>query len=214
MITDENIKINYLKNFYGYGTSWNVPFYFIGLERGGNQQQESFRAWIKLGMKELIDSKLFHNEISITKYHNEITITAPLFRKLIKIFLTYKNGIVPSLDEIKKYQKDFFGRIGGEIILINISTEANPRRDTPSENRDKFIDERIEYIIKNIKQFQPKFVIIFGKEQFKYWNNHIKFDENFNAKIGNTIIKGIIHPSSQSFKEEYCEKIGISLRNT
>lgn len=205
------LKDKHSRNYFGYGR-WNSPYWFIGLESGGKEREDiSISAWEKMGMGELLDCKLHHFNMGIDKHHKDNPVAGQTFRKLIKIFLAFKNGKEPHIKEINEYMKSSWGSATGETLVINISATPAQNIKIKVKNRDKYHEDRISYIIQKIKENKPVFVIIYGKAQFKYWSN-LNFDSNYNSKIGDTIIKGIMHPAYRYFKEKDCIETGMFLR--
>ncbi len=210
---DDNLKDLHSRDYFGYGR-WDSQYWFIGLEAGGDTKEKSIQSWIKMGMKNLVDCKSHHINMEIDKHHRDDNpATSPTWRKLIIILLSFKYGIKPSLKEIKDYQKTFWGSDSdiGETLVVNVSATPAKNRKTKAENRDRYREKRIVYLFEKIKENKPIFVIIYGKQQLKYWNEYINFDSDYNSKIGNTIIKGIKHPA-RNLNENDCVETGIFLR--
>jgi hypothetical protein len=109
----EQIILNYIDTFLGYGDP-NNPVWFIGMEEGGgndlNQLLLRFRIWNQRGAHETEDLVHFANEIGITRWFGpERVRLQPTWRRLIRIWLR-AYGVEANNEEIRIVQANCLGR--------------------------------------------------------------------------------------------------------
>jgi hypothetical protein len=164
---------------YGYGR-WDAPYWFIGPEPGqhgcnGTEKRrvdlgKRCEAWIQLGRGELIDCKEHHLGFGETKWHREVPppLIQPTWKQLIRLLLAYCHGKKPHLDDIRSYQQKCWGTENGETCVIELSSLAAPGMDAPGPH-GLFREQRIEEIRKKIRRHKPRFVVMYGVRQKRFW---------------------------------------------
>jgi len=207
---DENKFLRMAEHFFGHGR-WRAPYWFIGPEQGmakTDTLEIRYQAWEKLGCKPLIDCKEFHHEFGFYKWHKDNPPTQPTWRQLIRLLLAFE-GKPSDNDEIRKYQRDKWGRFDGETCVIELSGLAAPSLATLLD-RERFLVPRIEHIKANIVKYQPKFVVMYGKQQEQQWIEIAgnEFDGSGFCRKDNTLYAFTVHPVSRGIKNEYWEKLG------
>jgi hypothetical protein len=76
------------EHWYGYGR-WDAPYWFVGVEPGGDKLEESAQRWRELGRGELLDI-VAHLEGLYVKQFDERAKTQPTWGKLIWLLLATK----------------------------------------------------------------------------------------------------------------------------
>jgi hypothetical protein len=185
-------------NCYGYGR-WDAPYWFIGPEQGKGKLErkdltDRARANRKLNRDGLCDCRAFHIEIQDETWHlkkdgSRSQHSPPLqstWKSLILLLMAYKK--MPTTDESRidyqrEYQRKCLGSSTGETCVIELSglpaknfEESWERERGRSAEEREAIDEirqkRIEFIHNKMLTCKPKFIVVYGKSQMKYW---IKF---------------------------------------
>ena len=220
---DDVLLQHFLHEFHGYG-SYEAPWWFIGMEEGGgNDEAEVIRrllAWDKRGRLELEDVTEYHREFGVTKFWKTMPPTQPTWRQLIRLLLTAKlnqTGQV-TLNQIREYQRDKWGRHGSETCLLDLLPLPSPKANAWGYNvwsnmsqllsRDSYREwlapKRIEIIRRQIARHRPKFVVLYGKAYFKYWQEIANIaswtddPSGFSSpKSGSTIFAADPHPASK-----------------
>jgi len=149
------------REWFGYG-SWSAPFWFVGMEPGGEGDDASHESWQRLGGGELIDCKAHHLDCQFLKWHGgERPPTQPTWRRLMQLLLAYK-GEDTALDAVARYQRDHFGAADGETAVIELSAHHAVNMDVDVE-RMAHRDDRISLIRRRLDEHRPTFVVFYGK---------------------------------------------------
>jgi hypothetical protein len=201
------------KGWFGYGT-WSAPYWFVGMEPGGEQDASEFEAWHNAGGPELID--LFaHSEAC----HNLQWVCArpPLqrtWKQLIRVVLGYE-GKPGDTEAVRSYQRDRLGRSEGETALIDLSAIAAPNLGVIVPEREQNRPKRIEMIRQRMSEHNPKFVLFYG---VGYRDDYSKvagaaFDEDGFAWCGETLCSLVQHPVARPTRSaEWWADKGLTLR--
>jgi hypothetical protein len=222
------------RSFYGYGR-WDSPFWFIGPEEGGIDSLD-LRAekWLELGRPTLCDCRQFHRCIGITKWHDPPPPLQFTWRKLM-LLLHACQGKDYDNDVLRAYQRNQWGMQSdcGETCVIDLSglpapngkkAKALKRMFFTQEGFDCVRNERIAYIRRKMSEKEPKVVVIFGKEQWKYWEARYweaapgsSFSEQtiegfpFGiVKVESTIVAFAVHPNFAR-RDAYWIKVGTRI---
>jgi hypothetical protein len=130
--------------WFGYG-SWSAPYWFVGMEPGGEGDGASHESWERLGAGVLIDCKAHHLDCGFTRWHvGERPPTQPTWRRLIQLLLAYK-GEETDLDAVARYQRDRLRASGDETAIIELSAHHGVNMNVHVE-RTAHRDERISPI--------------------------------------------------------------------
>src|SRR5581483_2105840 len=85
------------RSWFGYG-EWSAPFWFIGMEPGGDDDHASYESWERLGGGSLIDCKAHHDDSNahqgsrITHWHDAgVPPIQGTWGPLIRALLAYKS---------------------------------------------------------------------------------------------------------------------------
>jgi len=206
------------EKFFGYGR-WDAPFWFVGPEAGmGKDGNDSLAArydsWKHLGCAPVVDCEEHHRGFGFTKWHQHHPSTQPTWRQLIRLLLAYK-GMNPDLDDIRAYQRDFWGQTNGQTCVIELCGLAAPSMQTP-QDRTTLLSGRVERIREAALKITPEFIVMYGQGNRKEWEQIAggKFDANGVCRMGKTIAATALHPVTRGVGNEYWVKLGRLLRST
>jgi hypothetical protein len=177
------------ENCYGYG-NWNAPYWFVGPEQGQGDWEDGklerrYRAFIELGKDGLSDCFNFHQHIGETRWCSELQST---WKRLILILLAYK-GLPTENDKILSYQCRDLGNATGETCVIELS--GLPAKNfSVTRDRKSFREKRIQEILSKARAAKPKFIVIYGKSQRKYWENIESNEPNLNIRFEPHPVRG------------------------
>lgn len=208
------------EHFFGYGR-WDAPFWFVGPEAGmGKGGIDSiaarFESWQLLGGGGVVDCSKHHLGFGLTKWHQSHPPTQATWRQLIRLLLAYK-GMNPTLNDIRAYQRDHWGREDGETCVIELSGLPAPNMGV-ERDRLSFLSRRVERIWNETRLHRPKFIVMYGTGQRGEWEQIA--GGNFDAdglhrvaEIG-TVAAITPHPVSRGISGEFWKEIGQRLRAT
>jgi hypothetical protein len=121
------------------------------------------------------------------------------FGPLIWLLLCYKFRKDPTHADVLTYQRDSWGRFGGETALLELS--APPSRDTNNRAipRHLYRAERIVKLRTMLQQKQPEFVVFYSsaQEYLEAWRQitGVKLDCYQPVRVGTTICLVTDHPT-------------------
>lgn len=144
--------------WFGYG-NWNSPYWFVGMEPGGDEGVANFLRWDQLGRGELLDI-FAHHETHPLDWFSDVSGTQSTWAKLIRLLLAYK-GIEPTRAATLNYQRAHLGRLNDETALLELSAlaAAHTRIDVQRTlNRAK----RIQVIRQRLTEMRPEFVVFYS----------------------------------------------------
>jgi hypothetical protein len=201
---------------YGYG-QWDAKYWFIGPEQGIGTEDllTRVRAWVDLGRRDLNDCREFHRRIGETRWHCK-KLRPKLqstWRRLMLLMMTFLE-MPADRESLRNYQRDQWGRSGGETCVIELSGLAAPSLKE-AEDTSLFLSERIEVIRGKIADHKPKLVVMYGDMQRASWEaiaSPLSFtDENFLLN-GSTIFACTPHPNKRGLRDAYFTDMGRRLR--
>lgn len=243
---DDVLLNEFINNFYGYG-NYKGEFWFIGKEEAirkakndgvkFNDIKNRIEIWEKMGKKELEDVCKYSERRGITdRFEGKIKLSKT-WCGLMKIILK-PIGAKYNIDDIKKYQKDEWGRRESNNCLIELM--PLPKKSTKDWFYNKYSDitylrdkkvywdeispQRIEHIKKRLNQHNPK-VVVFYSTQKKYvncWERII--DRTFNEAIKingkkvrftknkKTLFVITTHPVAHGISDNYLIKLRDEIR--
>jgi hypothetical protein len=204
------------EHFFGYGR-WDAPFWFIGPEAGmGKEGKDSlaarYESWNQLGRAEIVDCEKHHRGFGFTKWHDPLPPTQPTWRQLVRLLLAYQEKD-QSLDDIRAYQRDHWGRENGETCVIELCGLAAPSMQTV-QDRTTFLSRRVERIREAALKNTPKFIVMYGHGNREEWERiaGAKFDANGIWRMGRTVAATAPHPVTRGLGNEYWVNFGQMLR--
>ena len=217
------------RNCYGYGR-WDAPYWFIGPEQGqGKWESDSVvdrtEAFRKLNKDGLCDCREFHIEIREERWHikkeerrrSKTLILQRTWQRLMLLLMTYREkctGEVFKDDEVlRTYQRERWGSSIGETCVIELSGLPARNFQVPVD-RERFREERIEFICNKISFYKPKLIVMYGVRDLKHWEYiaGIKLKPGIPQERGSTIFLFVLHPVAHGPRRQDWIEWGRRLR--
>lgn len=228
MLNDQLLEA-FMSGFYGFG-NYHAPYWFIGMEEGGNAEEEDIAKqldiWNKWGRNELLDVIKYAHEIGFTQWYGDRPILQRTWRNLIRVFLIAEGK--PSDNEtMRQYQKTIWGTEGGETCIVELlplpSPDTNlwlykdistlPYLISRNTYREYIVGSRIAHLQNNIMRYQPQAVVCYGSGYDSYWKRIANVDawkkspEGVSYNVSNTtIFVATKHPTRST--NEHFHNIG------
>ncbi|MDD5458203.1 MAG: hypothetical protein PHF37_02270 [Phycisphaerae bacterium] len=210
------LLINYMKNYFGFGDPEQADYWFIGVEDGGGYIRERTQAWEKRGCANFVrDIDQFHDEMLSPQLNRWFRGENPTLQKtwtrLIACLLALKGDEVNEKKR-KHFQKNHLGRKDNLIAelwplpfplrLSELVGEKLPEDIDLQFDKGKYSDNFTKFRVKNIREFvkkyRPKLVVVYGKDPCKYFGNNLANFE-FENRDG-TIWAAAPHPRGTSLE--------------
>ena len=191
------------QRWFGYGR-WEAPYWFIGMEQGGNDDHSSYEAWLRLGGTELIDCRAHHLHPEfpgLARWHTgDRPATQSTWRRLIQLLLAY-NGRRTDLEAVRRYQRDEWGSLEGETAVVEVSALHSPNL-SGMVDRTAHREQRISALHSRIVEYQPDFAVMYG---LGYRDLYARiagsmFDGSGFARSGKTLCVLVEHPTARPSK--------------
>jgi len=203
--------------WYGYGR-WHAPYWFIGIEPGGDELDACVRMWNALGREELLDIAAHHAEHEFDWFSDAATKPQATWQRLIWLLLSYQN-IEPTAAAVLEYQKKRLGRANDETALVELSALPANNVGIPRP-RMLFRSERVEIIRERLLAHQPRFAIFYSPDNGRdrryvdAWNAITKANlvRDVPALVGRTACVMTYHPNGK-WAKAYWVSIADKLRN-
>lgn len=190
------------RTWFGYGR-WDAPFWFVGMEPGGVDENATYETWLQLGGKELIDCPKHHLASNCSTWHSgKRPPTQATWRRLIQLLLSYKQQET-NLDAVRIYQRDKWGTLSGETASLNLSSLHAKNLNT-AVDRFSYQEERLSTLKMRLEENSPIFIVFYGKTYAAKYEQIIgcKFDESGFAWHKSTLCFLAPHPAGlQSYPE-------------
>jgi len=149
------------RGWFGYG-SWGAPYWFVGMEPGGEGDGASHESWERLGGGELIDCRAHHLDCGFTRWHGaERPPTQPTWRRLVQLLLAYK-GEDTSLDAVARFQRDRLGAVGDETAVIELSAHHAVNMGIEVA-RTQHRDDRTALIRRRLDENEPTLAVFYRR---------------------------------------------------
>lgn len=189
------------ESWFGYGR-WDAPYWFIGMEPGGDDTHASYEAWLALGGTELIDCREHHlwkrNTLGVedrkwTRWHDgDRPATQPTWRRLIQLLLAYK-GEPTDMHAVSQYQRMPWGSLSGETAVIEVAAGHSPRMS----GLVPFRKQRISTIKRWMREESPTFAVMYGTSYREIYEKIAgAFDADGFAWFGETLCVLVQHPTA------------------
>ncbi len=212
MLTPEQAAMAW--GWFGYG-SWKAPYWFVGLEPGGDELDACVHAWNALGRGELLDAREGHcwhtcgAELFGPYAHIQRT-----WEKLIWLVFGYE-GCEPTAQAALDYQKTKLGRSdGGSTALIEISCLPAKHNDVKTP-RELFRDERITTIHNRMIENAPRYIVFYSPDpryrEAWQWIAGTQLDRDEPVMVGSTACVVTYHPNGE-WSKAYWIDMGRKLR--
>jgi hypothetical protein len=206
-----------MRLWFGYGR-WDAPYWFIGMEPGGEDAPELYLAWKAAGGASLVDAAVneaaWNERVSAdlrTHYFSPGgTIQRSTWQPLIHILL----GFTGDTDDPHEYQWKRFGRTtDGETAVIELAAGAAKNLSIATD-REEHRAERIERISKELQNHAPRFALFYG---LSYSDDYEKiaggtFDPDGFRWSGKTLCALTGHPARPTKTYAYWTEYGKKLR--
>lgn len=155
------------RSWFGYGR-WEAPYWFVGMEPGGDDDHASYESWQGLGSHALIDCREHHEDSNrragriVTSWHRA-SPTPPVqttWGPLIQLVLSFEDRASERAD-VAAYQRDSWGRLAGDTTVLEISAlhAANTGVDV---ERTLHRSERLAELKRQLASNQPTFAVFYG----------------------------------------------------
>jgi hypothetical protein len=224
---------DFMRRFFGYG-SWDAKLWFVGMEEGGGECMEEierrFAAWDR--SDDLADAREYHAGIGGVRWFDQRPKIQSTWGKLIRVALA-ASGRETDTESVRRYQRDAFGRHGGEMAVIELLPLPSPSTSNwlyesfgiPAiSTRDRYRDgvrpQRIKAIRERIEKHRPALVVFYGIGYGEDWEEIIgrrftpKNGERFKtASNGTTRFALAQHPVAKGVSNADFEAIGRWIRD-
>jgi hypothetical protein len=204
-----------VENWFGYGR-WDAPYWFVGMEPGGDDHPELYTAWQAAGGGSLIDAAEHEEQwnlrvpahLQMHHFATKPVIQKGTWQPLIYIVLGFNGEDADS----HTYQRDRLGRARGDMALIELCSVAAKNLAIPGD-RDRFMPERIDFIKRQLKTNAVEIAVFYGTTyREKYEQIAGRFNRDGLRWRGRTLCALINHPSRPSRKYAYWRVYGEMLR--
>lgn len=204
--------------WFGYGR-WDAPYWFVGMEPGGDDDHSSYEAWSVLDPERdgLIDCRAHHLNPQHPGWQKWHTGDPPPIQKtwgpLIRSALAFEGRSHADLD-VARYQRDDWGMSGGNSAIIELSALHARNLEVPVE-RMLYRPERIAEIRRRLAKKERGFAIFYG---VSYRSEYQQIAGTFNDAgwtwSGSTLCVLVVHPAYRFAPgNEYWYELGHWLRS-
>jgi hypothetical protein len=200
------------RQWFGYGR-WAAPYWFVGMEPGGTDDDKSYDVWRALGGGELIDCRKHHLCSGYTRWHGPARpATQSTWRRLIQALLAFKSEPT-DMEAVSRYQRDEFGSEVGETAVIELSALNAPNLQTVVE-RTLHREARIEDLCRRLETYHPRFAIFYGTTyRTEYAKVAGAFGPDGTAWSGKTFCVLVPHPTAPGGpRPDYWLALGRAIR--
>ena len=238
---NDDLLESFISTFYGYGEfgSRVLPsIWFVGIEESGGEEMSDVRKhlelWSARGGETLEDLREYHLARGETAHFQSPVSLQPVWGKLVRLFLALNHpGAPASLDDVKRYQSEVFGRRGGETALLELFPLPSPSLRTwlyPKYTKLEYLQTRSTYaetiggvraanLSRQIRVLRPRVVIFYGVAAAQWWANIAvqafqpdeKIESLWTARTEHTLFAIVRHPVSRGATNEYFYNTGVRL---
>lgn len=213
-LTDEQRAL--ARGWYGYGR-WDAPYWFVGIEPGGDELDVCVRMWNALDRGELLDIAAHHEEHGVDWFGEGATKTQATWQKLIWLLMYYR-GLEPTASAALAYQKTRLGRAHDETALLELSALPAWGTEIPRP-RMLFREERVAVIRERLLSHRPEFAVFYspdnspGRRYVDAWNSVTlsKLVRDVPVLVGSTACVMTYHPNG-AWSKAYWKSIAEALR--
>jgi hypothetical protein len=194
----KNLKHLAAQNFLGWG-NYRAPYYFVGMEPGGEHGQRFYTSWAKLGCGELVDRYRQHVILNPDDYERTLQAASQTWMKLLWLLFSYEGRPIVK-EEVRRVQREEWGTSDGCACIMNLSG-VQAKSTNVKVDRSLYRDERIAKIRKRIIEHCPKFVVFLGLTLRSDYEKVVgcQFDDKGFAMMnrGSTVCILVTHPNSR-----------------
>jgi hypothetical protein len=175
----DTVLESYIQRFYGHGR-YEAKYWFIGMEFGGGispaEIVRTIQGWLDRGAPELEDLVSPERPAQGSHWFEGRVPLQPTWAKLIRVALSAE-GAPPSREQVRAYQRDKLGRIGGLDCILELLPLPSPGLNKwlfyPDysglpylSNRATYTShvapERAEHLRQRISEHCPGAVVFYG----------------------------------------------------
>jgi hypothetical protein len=222
---DDTVLEAYIERFYGHGR-YGAEYWFVGMEFGGggseNEIVSRIQGWQARGGKELED-------LGGPPWFRPPFPLQSTWAKLIRVLLSAE-GSPPTKEEVRAYQKDELGRVGGRDCIVELlplpSPGLNQWRFYPEHSQLPYLRDRATYtshigpgraahLRARIEKHGPPAVIFYGAGYAHWWREiaGIDFQSADVGKVrvarnGPTLFVVMQHPTARGLGNAYFDAVG------
>jgi hypothetical protein len=234
---DETLLQTFIETFYGYG-NYAGDYWFVGMEEGCDtcdfaEISKRLSVWQGRGSHELEDVKGYHLDLGITWPFEAKPALQSTWKGLIRILLLAE-GQQPTVEQMRLYQRDVWGRVDGESCLLELL--PLPSRSTGhwiyADHSDlSFLSTRVAYmeacagqraahIHRRIVEHRPKAVIFYSMNSWyrKWWQAiaGVEFVEAaeerlYWARVDGTTFVIMNHPTAFGVSNRYLQAVATKM---
>lgn len=231
---DTKKLLRFMDGYFGYG-DLSAPFWFIGMEEGGEATVEHMNAtldrWRSEGCPVSVEFAPEGN--TNPAFSGDRPPIQRTWGKLIAAVLASKE-VEASNDAIRSYQKTTFARPNTEACLLELM--PLPARKVSDWNYDQLSDipylrtrkeyigtvmpRRIESLRQLVQEHQPKAVIFYGRAYFPHWcaivGNGMPWTDRGTwkeCKVKETSFFSMPHPTAYGTKTADFISLGEAIRS-
>lgn len=212
------------REWFGFGR-WGAPYWFIGMEPGGDDCPEIYTSWYQLGATSLLDAKEHeqdYNKLVPTEQQTRFFAKRPKIQQwtwqpLIHITL----GFTGSDEDSHIYQRDRFGSASDEGEMAVLELSAIAAKTFVFADQAKYQAGRIISLRHLLVTHEPTIAVFYGlgySEQYeKIAGGEFKkvavatFDEVGFCQSGKTLCVLIPHPVAVRKPYDEWHELGIRL---
>lgn len=231
---DDELLLDYMQNFYGYG-NFKGDYWFVGMEEGGGSSfgevQTRLNAWNERGRKLLEDLRDYHYAIGITQWFDEKAKLQATCKHLIRVLLP-ENAVK---DDILRYQRIKLGRSDSNHAMLELlplpsrSLKASdwwynqysklPYLANRDNYQNQFLFQRAASLRQRVQEYQPKAVVFYGTSYEQWWHGvaetYLAVDQGNDFAYGTngkTLFVMMKHPVAHGVTNEYFQQVGQKIR--
>lgn len=189
-VTKEQLKFlirERIKNFWGYG-NLHGDVWFVGMEEGYNDQNES----LEERLKATAGAQVFdvYESLKVDPGHvfwfEDGAPTQATYRRIIYIYLYAKNGVEPTIEDIRQFQIQELGRSHANHALLELmplpSKSIRPKDwiytdfgieglSSRREYLNVYKPQRVQALHALIRKHKPKMVLFYSLLYLKDWES-------------------------------------------
>lgn len=225
-----------IKNFFGYG-NLESDIWFVGMEEGFDGSMgllyERFKTTSKKVVCDIVED--MQTSPDHLRWFEDNAPTQKTYRPLIYIHLYLKNGIEPTLEEIRQFQISSFGRKTADhtvLELMPLPSKSIKEADwiygdfnieglgSRKEYLKTYKSERVQNLQKLIHKHQPKLVLFYSRTYLSDWQQiaSVPFVEVIpkklhTAKDHDTLYAVVPHATSFGMSRNDWKNIAEALAN-
>jgi len=238
----EELMSDFVKRFFGYG-ELNSSFWFIGPEAGGGKNLDELHrralVWSERGGRETEDLQGYHTKLKLPARENWAEKIQSTWGALIRVFLAFEGVTVTEAKDVIRFQRDSFGKAGGNNAILDLSQLSVPSQKDWSAHGSEIewlrgrslyeasvLPGRQASIQRKLEEnkHKAKVVLFFGSTHRSMWEaiSGVKFEPSSLPSLrcrhsGDTLFAMMPHPNAirlpgKGAKNRRLAEIGSELR--